>query len=477
MSHLSMSRLTAKPSVPLSNASAAFTVGRRLRDAMATTPGQLRLCLGGLWMLILLLSWTTSVGLERHRREMQTIGRDSAPSIIAAQSIKANIAALHGNVMRQFLASPVQARDAGGAYRALREKITDGLLKAAENITYGNDERGPIRDLLNGLAKYDDAIARATALHEQNTGDWLAAIHDATAILDHTLCPSADQLDNANQKAMDTGYTDDQANAGWSTVMVIVACLLLTGGCAAVQLLIQRRMHRRISLPLAGLMLFSLVWTVYSVGAMRDETADLKTAKSDAFDSIGVMWRARANAFDAQSHLALSLLDPSSAREATQTFESDSSTLAAFSDGNSFTSIQSTLDDGKKLPSGFDGFIARELNNITFVGEREAATDMYRRYVRYIGIARAVRDAGRAGNHTAAVELCLGESNDQAAGAMSSFDSALGKVLEINQTEFDHAVDRGFADVAGLWVWNWAVALITAILAYWAMSQRLAEYD
>lgn len=477
MTQLTQNHFT--PPLPRVGAGAFREMGERvhlLRGALATTPGQIRLAMAGIWVLALVFACATWLALDRHRQDMQTIGRDSAPSIIAAESIKWNFADLHGNVIRRFLGSPQQASDAAAAVHELRTNVTNQLLVAAENITYGDAERTPIRDLMNGMASYDDAVAQAVALHDHYDGTNFEHIRDAEQIASGTIIPAAEALDKANQAALDNGYTEQRTAAGHATALLIVTGVMLLAALAGVQILMQRRTHRWLSPALAAAALLTLGWTCWIVTAVTAETHDLKVVKEDAFDSIGVMWRARADAFCAQSHLSLSLLDPTVSRAARESFDRETSRLAALPDGVTFDQVQNAVSGGGLPPAGFQGCIGVELRNITFDGEQDAANQMLARFAHYKAVAERVREAQSSGNRAAAIALCLGDGNDQARGALKAFDEALNHVLEINQQAFDQAVERGFQDVGGFGPWNIGVALAIAILTYTGLSPRLREY-
>jgi hypothetical protein len=461
---------------PLSNVSTLANAIKRSRKHLYSTPGLLRLSLSGIWLLAVISAGFASLTLERHRHEMQTIGRDSAPSVIAAQAIKWNIADLHGNLIRQFLVSPEQAADAAGRARQSREAASDGLVTAAQNITYGDAERRPILALQNGLASYDSAAARACVLRGRADPLALENLRNAELLVTTTLNPAAEALAKANQDALDNGYSQERQSSAAATVLLGFSSLAMLGLLVWVQILLQRRTHRRISPALLACLLLSLGWTLKVGSAVYAESRDLKVVKQDAFDSIGAMWRARAEAFDAQAHLCLALLDPASAARAHAAFEEETSRLAALPDGTSFDQIQ-WAGAGGPIPKGLKGYIADELNNITFDGEQEAADGMLAAFVRYIAVAQQVQQTQEHGDDASAKRLCLGYGNDQASGAMSAFDAALEKVIDINQRQFDLAVERGFADVAGLGYWNLAVMLGVGVLALLAISPRLREYS
>ena len=122
------------------------------------------------------------------------------------------------------------------------------------------------------------------------------------------------------------------------------------------------------------------------------------------------------------------------------------------------------------------GFIGVELNNLTYPGEREAALDLLRTFVAYVEIDRKIRDLERAGRHTEAFALCVGTGPGQSDWAFARFDSALLKVLDINERAFTGQVERAFAHLA--WV-QWAlgfVALAIAALCWLGLQPRIREY-
>lgn len=446
----------------------------RFGRALGQTPVQLRLSIVGIWGLATIFSCVTWIAVERHRHEMQTIGKDSAPSIIAAQSIKWNLVDMHANVMREFLGTPDQARDSGVFYRARRQKTNEGLLNAAQNITYGDAERTPISALLDGLAAYDTAIAQSRILHGLRDTDAIARVRDADLIMHHTLIPAADALDKANQNGMDHGFNDERSESAWSITWLLMACIILFGGLAAVQVLIQRRMHRLLSPGLVLAATITIAWCIILLSMLQAESRELVIAKKDCFDSISAMWRARADAFDAQSQLAMMLLDPGSDNSRRTSFDQTSARLLNLAGGLQLDSVQYAVEQqSEPLPNGFGGYIADELRNITFPGEREAAREMLRGYASYLSIAGNVVNASRGGDRARAVAACL----DDGGSALAKFDGSLAHVIDINQREFDLAVARGFDDVGGLAFWLIFLPVLVGVAGHVAISRRAKEYD
>ena len=122
------------------------------------------------------------------------------------------------------------------------------------------------------------------------------------------------------------------------------------------------------------------------------------------------------------------------------------------------------------------GLIGAELNNITYPGEREAATEMLRTFVDYLDVDRKIRDLERGGRHAEAFALCVGTAPGQSDWAFQRFDKALLKVTDINQQHFDSQIARAFGNIA--WVQS-ILALATvaiAALAFLALLPRIREY-
>ena len=114
---------------------------------------------------------------------MQTIGKDAAPSIIAAQRIRSSLADMDSNLANGLIGGPGEHPEATQAYEARRLEVTEGLLAAAGNITYGDAERVPIRTLINGLGPYEEAAARARILHERGDSGFLIELRAADRVM------------------------------------------------------------------------------------------------------------------------------------------------------------------------------------------------------------------------------------------------------------------------------------------------------
>ena len=87
-----------------------------------TTPQILKTGLVCIWIATLLLMTAAITGAQSHRRAMKAVGKDSAPSIIAAQHIHAALADMDANA----------ALESRQTFLNRREEAVSAIIAAAE---------------------------------------------------------------------------------------------------------------------------------------------------------------------------------------------------------------------------------------------------------------------------------------------------------------------------------------------------------
>jgi hypothetical protein len=452
------------------------------RTLRLSTPARLRLALAAIVVLALLFFLAVYAGVKEHRAAMTTIGKDTAPSILAAQHIRANLADMHSNTANALLHKPGAGKEEQAAYQKVldacekrRIEATEGILAAAGNITYGEAERGPLRKLLNELGRYQACAAEALVLHRLGGSEFLEPQRRADRIMTEAILPAADALDAVNRKEMDRAYTDVRAASLRATVVVLGAAVGLLGVLALTQLFLYQRMHRILNPGLAAATVLTLVFTVVVVGTFLRQRAALRTATKDAFDSIHALWRARAEAYDGNGDESRWLLDRQRADAYERDFLLKEARLMKLPDGMSRQELVAAVRRGN-IPKDFTGYLADELRNVTFPGEREAASACLETFVRYADIDREIRKLEKAGRHKEAVALCLGEREGQSNWAFDEFDRALGKTIDINQKVFDDTVKRSLDGLKPFDVTAALVALGVVALALGGLWPRFREY-
>ena len=271
----------------------------------------------------LLLMLSVIAGARSHRHQIQVIGRDSAPSIVAAQHISAALADMDATVAD---------RDSSN-FDKRRTEAAAAIIAAAENITFGDAERIPIQKLAIGLAGYSEAAVRN--------------VRQAQNIMDNDLLPAAAALDDANRKELEAVWAQQKSASERSLSLMIVAGILLGGVLLALQVFLAQRMRRTLNPGLFAATIAAWLFVVFAAQSFNSADRDLRIAKEDAFDSIIALWQARSVAYSANGDLRRALTDPANAAVHQKAFHEKDERVRRY------------LED--------------ELKNITFPGELEAA--------------------------------------------------------------------------------------------------------
>lgn len=299
------------------------------RAAARTTPEILRSCAVAVWIACLLLMGAAISGARDHRHAIQAVGKDSAPSIIAAQKIRWRLADMDAHAI---------AADA--KFEEERGQAAEQMVRAAKNITY-NEEYEPIRRLTSGLSVYAAKAQQARDRRDVNL--W----REAWQYLDGELLRAADELDAANRKELDKTYEEQGKGSSTAVTMLILAALVAGVALIGTQIFVTGRMRRLINPLLLLATMAAFIFTIYAAQRFQAARHDLKVAKEDAFESIHALLKAEAFAYSAQTDLIRAAADPAERSG----YESEF--------GNRAEAVRKLLAD--------------ELKNITFAGEEEPA--------------------------------------------------------------------------------------------------------
>jgi len=270
----------------------------------------------------LLLMLTVIAGARSHRHQIQVIGRDSAPSIVAAQHISAALADMDATA----------ADSDSSTFDRRRTEAATAIIAAAENITFGDAERIPIQKLAIGLAAYSAAVKNS---------------RQAQKIMDNDLLPAASALDDANRKELEAVWAEQKNASERSLSLMIAAGIMLGGVLLGLQVFISQRMRRTLNPGLFAATVAAWLFVVFAAQSFNAADRDLRVAKEDAFDSIIALWQARSVAYSANGDLRRALLDPANAALHQKAFHEKDERVRRY--------------------------IEDELKNITFPGELEAA--------------------------------------------------------------------------------------------------------
>jgi hypothetical protein len=437
---------------------------------------------GGMYLtwgasFLLLISSITSVQGLRHA--IKIIGQDSAPSIIKAQEIRSSLADLDSNVANELLTKPGENQAALKGYEERREKLSKLIVAAAENITYGDDERLPIQSIQLNLGKYMEKVQQARDFHQQNNQKaMVAAYKEAALIMDKTLFTKADELDKVNLSTLEKTYKQENFSIGASLFFVIISGLLLILSLGWLQFFLSAKTKRTLNPMLLGASLISLTYLLYIVGAILSATQNLRIAKEDAFTSVHSLRQARALAYSANGDESRYLLDTANAKIHEEAFFKKVEELGKLSTNKTYSQIADNVQNAQQAArvEGISGYFGTALNNITFPGEREALVKALRNYDTYIQIDGKIRQLNVSGKQAEAIALCLGTEQGQSNWAFKQFKDAHLEAVDINLKAMEDSVSKGLKDVNGFEVLGPVAMGAIALLTSFGLAPRLKEY-
>ncbi len=440
---------------------------------------------GAWWAAVLLtgllFAWTARHAVIQQAGAFKSIADDCAPSIIAAQHIRASLADYDANLTNELLSAPgsPELEVATQAARARRQEFTDHLLQAAANITFGDAERRPITAVLNELAPYDAAMARAQTLQAKgDAAGAVAASREASQRMRATILPAADALDAANSQVLDRTYDAQQGASQRALVWTALAGALALAALGGAQWTLWRTTRRRLNPGLLAATVLTVSFALYGLSASAQSTRRLKETTKDAFDSVRYLWRTRALAYAANAAESRWLHDRAQAAASERDFTEETNRIAQPPEGTTLRGIAAHAQAHPENPytDGFRGLLAQELGNITYEGELVAAAAAIETFGDYLEVDREIRRLENTGQHARAVALCLSDAPGGSNAAFARFDAALDKVLGINVAFFQRFAGEG---TGALRVFDWLIpgfAVAGVLLVCGGFWPRIKEY-
>jgi hypothetical protein len=417
----------------------------------------LAICLVGTMISIGTIFWVYSAT----RTVAQSIGRDTVPSIIAARNIRATLAAAHSNAMNAMATKERPGGKFWNLYRKDLNLLHSQLIEASKNITFGEEERGPIFTILSNISAYEYTVGGAVANGAEISVDQFM---EANRLMQQKILPASTALGRTNLSKLDSIYESYTKN--FDTVMafmqfVAFALLILLFGT---QLFLFKKTHRIFN---KGLLLAAILFSFnlyYSTKTLNSVKEDLYVAKQEAFDSLNTLWSARAEAHNAKAMQSLYLLH-------------NGTGIVQSADTINFNlSVDRMSSDGTSKEDSSKGFLTIALENTTFEGEDRAVQIASQQWEKYVQIDKQIRNLEYDNKHNEAITLFIGDSDSQANYEFARFDAALDETISVNQKAFDESITSVFRTL-NMFPYITAAFLLTIIIAcILGLKARIDEY-
>lgn len=448
------------------------------RFASVRTPVLFRRILAVMVVLLVAVAFATCESARLARRALQVVGQDSAPSIVLALRLRTAVSDLDANLVNQFLTAP-ETRDRENARQAnqrRRDELGALIVAAAGNVTFGAAERTPLIELVRDLARYEAEMSRAQTLEETGAhGAAVVVARRAHNLVQTSLQRSAKTLEDVNRDAFDAAYHEAGSRLHSHRIFLLITVVAAGAALVFAQVVHRDRTRRLLNpglLAASALFLFFALPAVARLGRAADA---LRVAKEDAFESVSLLWRARALANAANGLESRWLFDRTLGTELGAAFHENLHAVLRLPPGSSWSQVPDLRSPGA-LPAGSSGLLAQALANVTFTGEREELHAAVAALARYAVIDTQVRQLTEAGQREGAIALCLSYSEDGSNGAFDRLEAALERALEINQRAFETRITEGLEATRHLSILAVAATTLIAAASAGGIWLRLREY-
>lgn len=489
---------------------------RRLRSSLLwSTPRKVLASMACIALLTGALGALLAVAFGEVGSGFTSIGRQDAPLVEDSTGLYFSVNDMDAQVGNVLLTGNAAAlasdrkQDLVG-YAQDRQRAESDLRQVTVTAAADPAAQRAVSSVLDALGRYE-ALAADAILLNQRGGDpagrpsagTLNYYRQATDLMRTAVLPAAAALTSSNASSLDAVYRQDRSSVLEARLLVLAIGLAVAATLAGLQVFLTRRYRRLINPALVAATLLACGLAIAGSVRLGAQANHLKVAKQDAFGSILALTQARAVSYDANADETRYLVDPARAGQYQDSFLEKSQRLADVGNvGVQGYDAALAADIGAYQANHadvrFGGYLGTEFRNITFTGERAAATkallayQVYERDDRRLRALAAGGDAMADGNGASgagaiasggrarldqAIAFDIGTSPGQSDWAFSNWNAALGSLIAINENAFTAAIAVGTSTGSG---WTGVIpavgVVVIAGLTVAGTWRRIAEY-
>ncbi|MFG1943767.1 hypothetical protein [Nonomuraea sp. NPDC048826] len=441
------------------------------RPVAGSVPGRIRMLTGVTAAALALLFAAVAAGAATAGDGLRLIGRDAGPQVVATSGLYFGLSdmdSLVADVLVMDAGDETRRAQALARYEQQRTAADQALLEAFELAGDDQAERRTIQSVLDGLGRYERLVAQALLLDSQArhpagppSDEVVRVYRDATDLMRQVLLPQAYNLTLESGTIVRRTYDETAGMLPLLRFAVLVAGLLALACLVYLQVYLARRFRRVLGPALLAATLLTAIATVTGLNVLQQDLDHLRTAKSEGFDSVVTLARARAIGNSMQGDQSRFLLD----KERADTYQHrflDKSQRLLYQEGGNLTAYQAAVS---QKADDYRGMLGQQLSGQS----GELAIDAYTRYQAADSRMRRLAAQNRTAD---AVTARLGPVRQ----AFDEYDSALVALAERHQQVFRSAVGDGEGALNGLWrLLPFGAAGIGVLLAL-GVWPRLREY-
>ncbi|MCX5388842.1 hypothetical protein [Streptomyces sp. NBC_00094] len=317
-----------------------------------------------------------------------------------------------------------------------------------------------VERLTGDFARYQEFIGRALESDTRTGGkpDAVENYRTANDLLTQRLLPEARSLVDGTNRQFEDAYEAERSDLGIQVPLLLALGLTVLAVLALLQGYLARRFRRVLTPGLVAATACALLAVFLGSQALTATSEQLRVARRDAFDSVVALSRARAIAYDANADESRYLLDRARRVAQEAAFLGKSQSLYGMT-GADLPSYEPRLGETWKAyqedheDKRFTGEFRRDLDNITFPGERAAAERTIEAYAAYQRDDRTIRSLVAAGREREAVSFCISWEPGKSNAHFGAWMKARDEVTAINSRAFDAAAADGRDTLTGRLPW------------------------
>jgi hypothetical protein len=449
-------------------------------------------------LAVVALFAATTVAAGDARQGLQVIGRDAGPQVVATADLYYALSDIDSLIAGVLLIGEEHEFGIGRAealdrYDERRRQAHDAILQADALAAGDQVDQQTVREVLEGLGRYEQLIARALQLSEQQEyapgaapDQVLTLYRQSTDLMRLDLLPKAYNLTLESSTIVRGSYESQRSELGVGVFLMVLAGVILLVLLVVLQVHVSRRFRRLVNPALALATLVTVVAVVGGVVQVSTVSTELRVAKEEGFDALLDYSRTQAISTSMQGDQSRYLLDPERADTYQQVYRDKALTVLYVPSVN-LTEYYERLDDLDldEYQQGEDdalyGFVGEQVDAAIDRGSGSDVTPalatLVAAYQEFQQADRRLREAAETGDREGAIGVRVGGSETVSAiDAFDAFDEALATVASTHRGDFDQAISRGNDAIRG---WGAAVpivALVVVALILVGVRPRLAEY-
>ena len=408
-----------------------------------TTPGRILTIGVVLSALVIASAFATSTTINNRQQALTTVLNHSEPLSFAAGQLYTTLSVADAAAATAFIAG-AEPRDVRQRYQQAITDASVAVTRASSGLT---DE--PMVQLLGRinaeLAVYTGLVETARTNNRAGNPVGSSYLSEASSLMQQTILPDAQRLYEETSARVDAETTASTRIP--APVILIVLSTLLFGAFANRWL--ARRTRRRVNIGFVAGGLAVLIMVIWVGTALTISTADSRSAKDAAAESLKTVTNLAITAQQARADEILSLIRR----------------------GDENVRKQSYYKRIDQMQQQLTAYLARK--DAIDKSDLQSADQLLTRW-------RQADDRINAyiavGNYQAATQVALGTGEDDSTPAFDKLDSALTKAIEESRNQLRSDIQNASRVLSGATVGAAVLSIGAALAVALGLWPRLSEY-